>query len=69
MTKQQFDTLMQMHRDTLSEVQATRKALEKHVEDDNKVHRVVDRHTTYWWGLGSAVGAAFAAGLAWLEWR
>ena len=59
MDDQQFEMMMQMHRDTQELIggvkgdveQFTRSVtskLDDHIKDDIEVHKVVDRHTTYW---------------------
>ena len=52
---QQFEMMMQMHRDTHdkidSVVEAVREvkgAFGEHIDEDKAVHKVVDRHTAYW---------------------
>ena len=59
MDDQQFEMMMQMHRDTQELIggikgdveqfsqQVTTK-LDGHIKEDVEVHKVVDRHTTYW---------------------
>ena len=55
MNDQQFEMMMQMHRDThdkidnvIDVVRDANEALKTHVVEDELVHRVVERHTTYW---------------------
>ena len=55
MNDQQFEMMMQMHRDThdkidsvVTVVQEVKETFGDHVREDAAVHKVVDRHTTYW---------------------
>ena len=64
---QQFEMGMQMHRDTHELIRSLRTdmatitaKLDKHVDEDKKVHEVVARHTTYWKTATGAVSALIA---------
>lgn len=55
MNDQQFKMMMQMHHDThdkidgvIAVVQDANEALKAHIVEDALVHKVVERHTTYW---------------------
>ena len=55
MDDQQFEMMMQMHRDTHDKIDSAvvairdvKTAFSEHIEEDKAVHKVVDRHTTYW---------------------
>lgn len=55
MNDQQFEMMMQMHRDTHDKidtvvvaVQEAKEAFGEHVKEDTAIHKIVDRHTTYW---------------------
>ena len=55
MDDQQFEMMMQMHRDTHDKidnvadiVREVKVSFRDHVAEDAVVHKVVDRHTTYW---------------------
>ena len=55
MNDQQFEMMMQMHRDThdkidgaVEAIKETKLAFIDHVKEDDAVHKVVERHTTYW---------------------
>ena len=67
MNDQQFEMMMQMHRDTHDKIDGVKEAVQEaklafsaHVKDDDAVHDVVKRHTTYWkvatGGLTSLLG-------------
>lgn len=67
MNDQQFEMMMQMHRDThdkidgvVEVVRETKEAFAGHIAEDAAVHKIVDRHTTYWkvftGGLTSVLG-------------
>ena len=67
MDDQQFEMMMQMHRDTHDKidnvadiVREVKVSFRDHVAEDTEVHKVVDRHTTYWkvftGGLTSLLG-------------
>lgn len=61
MIMQRFDTIELLHREHLER-------MEKHVESDNEIHAVVERHSTYWklLSLGiPVVGAALAKKMGW----
>lgn len=55
MDDQQFEMMMQMHRDTHDKIdnmadviREVKVSFRGHVAEDAEVHKVVDRHTTYW---------------------
>ena len=55
MDDQQFEMMMQMHRDThdkidsvVTAVHEAREAFSEHAKEDAVIHKVVERHTTYW---------------------
>lgn len=59
MNDQQFEMMMQMHRDTQELIGGIKSdvaqfssnvttKLDGHIKEDTEVHKVVDRHTTYW---------------------
>ena len=55
MNDQQFEMMMQMHRDTHDKIDSVievsremKDAFGDHVKEDAAVHKVVERHTTYW---------------------
>ena len=73
MNEQQFQAMMQMHRDTHDKIDSVHKQLdhangklEKHIEEDLRIHAIVNRHTIYWRGLSGLFSTGLAAGLTWL---
>ena len=55
MDDQQFEMMMQMHRDThdkidgvIVAVHEAKDAFGEHVKEDASVHKIVERHTAYW---------------------
>lgn len=55
MDDQQFEMMMQMHRDTHDKIDSVREVVQEasanlraHIKEDEVVHKVVERHTTYW---------------------
>lgn len=73
MNEQQFELMLQMHRETHAKIDSVYGQLEhangkldRHIVEDNKIHDVVKRHTIYWRGVSGLISSALAAMLTWL---
>lgn len=69
LTEQNFHFLMSRFDRIEAQNDQQLRLLSKHVEEDNKVHAVVERHSTYFGVISLGIPVAIAAAMNKLGWK